>query len=106
MQLKEQNFIECSRALGASHTRILFEHVLKNIASPLIVEVTMRLGAFILLESSMSFLGLGIQPPDVSLGVMVSNGRELPDEFPLLTLLPSAMIVIIVLRLTDRRLAA
>lgn len=98
MQLKEQNFIECSRALGASHTRILFEHVLKNIASPLIVEVTMRLGAFILLESSMSFLGLGIQPPDVSLGVMVSNGRDYLMNFPWLTLLPSAMIVIIVLQ--------
>lgn len=63
IQLREANFIECSRAIGASRLRILFEHILRNISSPLIVHATMRLSSFILLESTLSFLGLGILPP-------------------------------------------
>lgn len=98
LQLKELSFIECSRAMGASSLRILFEHVLKNIASPLIVEVTMKLGGFILLESSLSFLGLGIQPPDVSLGIMVSNGRDYLINAPWLTLVPGGLIVVFTLQ--------
>ncbi len=80
--------------------RILFEHILVNIASPLIVHATMRLSSFILLESSMSFLGLGIQPPDVSLGVMVSAGRDHMINSWWLTIIPSLIIVIIVLQVS------
>lgn len=97
IQLREANFIECSRALGASKIRILFEHVLINIASPLIINATMKLSSFILLESSLSFLGLGIQPPDVSLGVMVSAGRDYMINAWWLTIVPSTVIVIIVM---------
>lgn len=97
LQLKEANFIECSQALGASKIRILFEHVLINIASPLIINGTMRLSSFILLESSLSFLGLGIQPPDVSLGVMVSAGRDYMIGSWWLTIVPSLVIILIVL---------
>lgn len=97
LQLRESNFIECSQALGASKTRILFEHVLINIASPLIINATMKLSSFILMESSLSFLGLGIQPPDVSLGVMVSAGRDYLINAWWLTIVPSAVIVVIVL---------
>lgn len=100
IQLKEQNFIECSRSLGASNTRILFEHILVNISSPLIVEASMRLSSFILLESSLSFLGLGIQPPDVSLGVLVSNGRDYLITNWWLAIIPSIVIVIIVLQVS------
>lgn len=97
LQLREANFIECSQALGASKTRILFEHVLVNIASPLIINATMKLSSFILLESSLSFLGLGIQPPDVSLGVMVSAGRDYMINAWWLTMIPSLIIVVVVL---------
>lgn len=100
MQIKEANFIECSRSLGASNLRILFEHIFVNISSPLIVHATMRLSSFILLESSMSFLGLGIQPPDVSLGVMVSAGRDSLMTSWWLTIIPSAVIVLIVLQVS------
>lgn len=100
LQLKEANFIECSRALGASKVRILFEHILINIASPLIINATIRLSSFILLESSLSFLGLGIQPPDVSLGVMVSAGRDYLISAWWLTIIPSLVIVIIVLQVS------
>ena len=100
MQLKEQNFIESSRSLGASNTRILFEHILVNISSPLIVEASMRLSTFILVESSLSFLGLGIQPPDVSLGVLVSSGRDYLISNWWLAIAPSIIIVIIVLQVS------
>lgn len=97
LQLREADFMECSQSLGASKIRILFEHVLVNIASPLIINATIRLSSFILLESSLSFLGLGIQPPDVSLGVMVSAGRDYMINAWWLTIVPSIIIVLIVL---------
>jgi len=97
LQLKEANFIECSQALGASKVRILFEHVFINISSPLIINATIRLSSFILLESSLSFLGLGIQPPDVSLGVMVSAGRDYMISSWWLTIVPSLVIILVVL---------
>lgn len=100
IQIKESNFIESSRSIGASNLRILMEHILVNIASPIIVHATMRLSTFILLESSMSFLGLGIQPPDVSLGVMVSAGRDSLINFWWLTIIPSIVIIFIVLQVS------
>ena len=100
IQLREANFIECSRAIGASRLRILFEHILRNISSPLIVHATMRLSSFILLESTLSFLGLGILPPDASLGMMVSAGRDYMISAWWLTMIPSAVIVVIVLQVS------
>ena len=97
LQIKEEQFIECSRAIGASTTRIILEHVLVNIASPLIVISTLNLSSVVLLESTLSFLGLGIQPPQTTLGVMVSTGRDHMLSNPLLALAPSAIIVVIVL---------
>ncbi len=100
LQLKKADFIECSRSIGASRLRILFEHILINISSPLIVDATMRLSSFILLESSLSFLGLGIQPPDVSLGVLVSSGRDYLINNWWLAIAPSTVIVGIVLQVS------
>jgi peptide/nickel transport system permease protein len=100
IQLKEANFMECSRALGASKMRILFEHVFINISSPLIVHATMRFSSFILLESSLSFLGIGIQPPDVSLGLMVSAGRNYLINSWWLSIVPSLIIIVIVLQVS------
>ncbi|MGE7225770.1 ABC transporter permease [Paenibacillus glucanolyticus] len=100
IQLKEANFMECSRALGASKMRMLFEHVIINISSPLNVHATMRFSSFILLESSLSFLGIGIQPPDVSLGLMVSAGRNYLISSWWLSIIPSLIIIVIVLQVT------
>lgn len=83
--------------LGASGVRIVFEHILVNIASPLIVQTTMELGGFILLESTLSFLGLGIEPPGTSLGVMVSLGRDYMLTHWWLAVLPSIIIVVLIL---------
>ena len=100
IQLREAAFIECSRSLGASDFRILAEHVIKNIASPLIVMATMRLNVFIMTESSLSFLGLGIQPPDISLGRLVSEGRDYLISHWWLTIVPSLVIMVIVLQVS------
>ncbi len=97
LQIKQEDFIESSRALGASTPRILFEHILPNVASQLIVTATLNLSGIILLESTLSFLGLGIQPPQTSLGVMVASGREQLTTSWWLAVIPIIVIVVIVL---------
>lgn len=97
IQIREAEFINASASIGASRTRILFEHILHNIASPIIVQATLRLCSFIILESSLSFLGVGITAPDVSLGVLVSEGRNNLLSQWWLAIIPSIMIIVIVL---------
>ena len=76
LQVREMPYIEASRALGASPVWIALRHVLPNIASPLIVLLTLNFPSILLLESSLSFLGIGVQPPTASLGRMVGDGRD------------------------------
>ena len=97
LQIKTESYIECSRAIGASSFRIIWEHVLRNIASPLIVTTTLTLSSIILFESTLSYLGLGIQPPQTSLGVMVSSGKEQILLQWWQALLPTVLIVLIVM---------
>ena len=91
---------EASRSMGAGGLRIVFEHILINIASPLIVQITMELSGFILLESTLSFLGLGIEPPGTSLGVMVSSGRDYMLTHWWLAMIPSVVIVVMILQIS------
>lgn len=74
--LREREFITASRSVGGSDTRILFRHILPNILSPLIVVASLDLARTIILESTLSFLGLGVQPPTPSWGSMLGAGRE------------------------------
>ena len=97
LEVRQEKFIESSRAIGASTTRILWEHMLPNIASPLIVTATMSLSSIILFESTLSYLGLGIQPPNASLGVMVAAGRDQLITQWWQTIIPAAVIVLIVM---------
>lgn len=97
MQIKKESYIECSRAIGSSTTRIIFEHVLRNIASPLIVTATQTLSSTILFESTLSFLALGIQPPNTSLGVMVSAGKDIMLLQWWQAIIPTVFIVLIVM---------
>jgi peptide/nickel transport system permease protein len=76
LSLRQQEFIEAIRAQGGSRWRIVWRHILPNILSPLIVVATLDLARTIILESTLSFLGLGIQPPTPSWGGMLSDGRE------------------------------
>jgi peptide/nickel transport system permease protein len=76
LSLREKEFMEAIKAQGGSQWRIVWRHILPNILSPLIVVATLDLARTIILESTLSFLGLGIQPPTPSWGGMLSDGRE------------------------------
>ena len=76
LSLKEQEFIQAAHALGFSHLRIIFKHLIPNTLAQIIVAATLRLGGIILIEAGLSFLGIGVQPPTASWGNMVSEGRD------------------------------
>ena len=97
LSLKEQEFIMAARAAGASHRRIIFKHVLPNVMGAVVVEVTLLVGTVIVLESTLSFLGLGVQPPNASLGTLVADAKGSIDDDPFRVLTPGIFIVLIVL---------
>jgi peptide/nickel transport system permease protein len=97
LSIKELEYIMAARAAGASHFRIIFRHVLPNVIGPVVVEVTLLLGTVIVLESTLSFLGLGVQPPNASLGTLVADAKGSIDDDPLRVLTPGIFIVLIVL---------
>ena len=76
--LRETQYVEAAKAMGSSTSRILFVHVLPNAISPIVVTVTMGMGVFIGTEIILGFLGLGVQPPRPSLGVMLREGGNIP----------------------------
>ncbi|MBY5361910.1 ABC transporter permease [Rhizobium leguminosarum] len=86
-------YVAALRNFGASNFRIYWRHVLGNISGPLLVSITLILPEVLLLEATLSFLGLGVQPPATSLGNMIGYGREYLQEAPWITLTPSAFIV-------------
>ncbi|HPD06277.1 MAG TPA: ABC transporter permease [Candidatus Bipolaricaulis sp.] len=76
LTMKEAAFVEAARAIGATPTRILFRHLLPNVIPSAIVIGTLRVGWVVLMEASLSFLGLGIQPPQASWGTIIADGRQ------------------------------
>lgn len=76
LSMKERDFVKASHTVGASNARIIFTHILPNVTSSLIVVSTISVAAAIISEASLSFLGLGVQPPTVSWGGMLSDGRQ------------------------------
>jgi peptide/nickel transport system permease protein len=97
LSLKEREFVTSARALGAGDWRIVFRHLAPNVAAPAIVVSTLQLAELIIVESSLSFLGLGVQPPIPSWGTMVSQGREYISTAWWLVTLPGLAIVLTVL---------
>src|SRR5690606_13058895 len=97
LSLREQEFVEAARAAGASDARIILRHLLPNAAGPVIVAATLLIATSILLEASMSFLGFGIQAPDISLGLMIDNARTAAFTRPWLFYPPGLFIVLICL---------
>jgi peptide/nickel transport system permease protein len=94
---RSRDFVRAARSLGAGVPHILWTHILPNVLAPLIVATTLSVGDVILLESVLSFLGLGIQPPLASWGTMLSNAQELIETAPLLAIYPGAMIFLTVI---------
>jgi peptide/nickel transport system permease protein len=99
LALREADFIRAGRVLGFSTPRLLFRHVLPNVAAPVIVQFTLALSWAILTEASLSFLGLGTQPPEASLGLMVSDARLLAAQYWWTLAAPAAVITLAVIGL-------
>jgi len=97
LSLREQEFIEAARALGAGTVRIVFRHLLPNATGAIIVQITLNIAAAILAEAGLSFLGLGVQAPDTSLGLLVNQARLAVDTRPWLFYWPGVMIILIAL---------
>ncbi len=76
LTLREQGYVEASRALGSSYVRIALKHILPNLASPLVVILTLSFPGVLLMEAGLSFLGVGVQPPTPSIGRMIGDGRD------------------------------
>lgn len=99
LSLKNREFVEAARAAGASTARIIFRHILPNCFGPIIVMATLGVAGAILSEATLSFLGLGTQPPTPSWGAMLGRGREFVWTAPWLTLFPGLAILVTVLGL-------
>ena len=97
LQLKESEYVEAARAIGVARPVIILRHILPNCMPTLIVLFTLNIPSSILTESSLSFLGMGIQPPDASWGLMVNTGRQYLYNAPWLSFVPGAAIMLIVL---------
>jgi len=97
LSLKARDFTRAARALGARPLRIMFRHILPNTAGSLVVATTMSIGTLILFESTLSFLGLGTQPPAASWGNMLTGAQELLQQAPMLALWPGLLIFLTVI---------
>jgi peptide/nickel transport system permease protein len=98
--VRARPFVEAAQALGVSHWQVLWRHVLPNAMGPAIVATTLGVGNAILLESGLSFLGLGIQPPRPSWGNMIAGGRDLIVSAPWVALAPGVALIVTVLAVT------
>ncbi len=97
LKLREADFVQAAKALGASSGRIIFRHLLPNAITPIFVSATFGIASAILTESALSFLGLGVQPPDPSWGHMLSNSRDYIDFAWWLAFFPGAAIFLTIL---------
>jgi peptide/nickel transport system permease protein len=97
LSVKENEYIDAARAMGASDARIIFRHILPNAIAPIIVYGTMATGGAILTEAALSFLGMGVQPPTPSWGLMLSDAKALMQRAPWMMIYPGAAILTTVL---------
>ena len=97
MAIRRSQYVALARVAGASHLRIIVRHILPNVAGTIIVVATLNVGALILVEASLSFLGVGVPPPSPAWGLMIDGGREYVATKYWLSLFPGLAIVLTVL---------
>jgi peptide/nickel transport system permease protein len=100
LEVREETYTEASRSIGSSVTRILRRHVLPNIAPPLVVFTAITAGHVMLVEAGMSFIGVGVQPPDASWGAMLGGGFRFISRAPTLIIFPGLAIALAVFAFT------
>ncbi|HAS89789.1 MAG TPA: peptide ABC transporter permease, partial [Desulfovibrio sp.] len=97
LSLRKRDFVHASRLAGAGPVRIMLTHILPNAITPVLVSATLGVAGAILVESSLSFLGLGVQPPDPSWGNLLMDGKEVLEIAPWLSIFPGMAILLTVL---------
>ncbi len=97
LSVRTREFVVAAQALGAPSHRIMLRHILPNVISPVVVATTLSIGGVILLESVLSFLGLGVQPPIPSWGNLLTNAQELMTSAPMLSVYPGLLIFLTVI---------
>jgi oligopeptide transport system permease protein len=91
ISIKKLEYIEAARSLGLSHTKILLRHILPNMLGPIIVYTTLTVPGFILYEASLSYLGLGVESPNSSWGILLKDGANYIETYPRLLIIPSIL---------------
>lgn len=94
ISLKRREFVEAAYALGLRRRRIIWRHIVPNMLGPIIVYATLIIPEVMLLEAFLSFLGLGVQPPQSSLGVLIKEGAEVMEEYPWLLIYPASVMAL------------
>lgn len=97
LKLKSQEYVLAARTLGASHSRIMRRHLIPNVVGPIIIAITFSIPSAIFFEAFLSFIGLGIRPPEASLGSMVQNGAAFLQIYPYQIFYPAAILSLIML---------
>jgi len=97
LQVRNREYVSAARAIGASTPRVILSEIMPNIANNLIVVVTLEMAHAILLEAALSFLGLGVQPPTPSWGLMVSEGKNMMLFEPWMVVIPGVVLFVLVL---------
>jgi peptide/nickel transport system permease protein len=97
LSAKSEDYVEAARALGNPHLRIALRHIFPNIVAPIIVQATLAIAAAVIAEASLSFLGLGQQPPSPSWGSMLNTARNYVDQAPWMAIWPGVSIFLLVL---------
>jgi peptide/nickel transport system permease protein len=96
LALRERDYVHAARSLGAPNSRILFRHLLPNSLAPIMVSATLNIANAVLLESYISYLGYGIQPPDASWGNMLNKAQSYFDDAPWVAIFPGLIITLTV----------
>ena len=97
LAMKEREFVQAAKSLGASNLRLMMRHILPNIVQPLIVQAAVGMAAAVLAEATLSFLGLGVQPPTPTWGAMLNDARSHLFDSPYLVFFPAAALALCVL---------
>lgn len=100
ISVKENDYVDAGRAVGAGNSRLMFRHIMPNAVAPVVVYATMSIGGAILAEAALSFLGIGVQPPQISWGRMIEDGTPYLVSNPGLILWPGLAILLTVLSFT------
>jgi len=97
LSLRERDYVFAARSCGATSSRIIFRHIVPNALGPVVIIASLAVGGIIILESALSFLGLGVQRPTASWGTMLSDGRDYIRNYPHISIAPGIAITLTVL---------